>query len=63
MREVLAGMGSTLIKSVNARDSWVFVGRVGSEDKSLYEKVSKAFPLCNFLLCVCVCLCVYFKTW
>lgn len=51
MREVLVGMGSTLIKSVKARDSWVFAGRVGSEDKSLYEKVSEAFVIFS---CVCI---------
>lgn len=40
VREVLVGMGSTLIKSVKARDSWVFAGRAGMGYKSLYEKVS-----------------------
>lgn len=38
MRELFVGMGSTLIKSVKERDNWVFVGRVGAKDKSLYEK-------------------------
>nr|XP_046241267.1 protein FAM3D isoform X2 [Scatophagus argus] len=38
MREVFVGMGSTLIKSVKHRDSWVFAGRAGMETKSLYEK-------------------------
>lgn len=40
MREVFAGMGSTLIKSVKHRDSWVFAGRAGTGNKSLFEKVS-----------------------
>ncbi|XP_068451170.1 protein FAM3C [Clinocottus analis] len=38
MREVFIGMGSTLIKSVKQRDSWVFVGKSGTEHKSLFEK-------------------------
>ncbi|XP_070693743.1 protein FAM3C [Pempheris klunzingeri] len=38
MREAFVGMGSTLIKSVKARDSWVFAGRAGTESKSLFEK-------------------------
>uniref|UniRef100_A0A3Q3WY66 ILEI/PANDER domain-containing protein n=1 Tax=Mola mola TaxID=94237 RepID=A0A3Q3WY66_MOLML len=40
VREVLVGMGSTLIKSVKARDSWVFAGRAGMGYKSLYEKLA-----------------------
>lgn len=43
MREVLATMGSTLIKSVKAKDNWVFAGRAGTDKKSLYEKVSEPF--------------------
>ncbi|KAM9361293.1 protein FAM3C [Symphorus nematophorus] len=38
MREIFVGMGSTAIKSVKHRDGWVFVGRAGTKDKSLYEK-------------------------
>ncbi|XP_059186295.1 protein FAM3C [Centropristis striata] len=38
MREVFTGMGSTLIKSVKLRDNWVFAGRAGTENKSLFEK-------------------------
>ncbi|KAK9528922.1 hypothetical protein VZT92_013051 [Zoarces viviparus] len=38
IREVFVGMGSTLIKSVKRRDSWVFAGRAGTENKSLFEK-------------------------
>lgn len=41
VRGLLAGMGSALIKSVKARDNWVFAGRAGSADRSLYEKVSE----------------------
>ncbi|XP_040890711.1 protein FAM3C [Toxotes jaculatrix] len=38
MRELFVGMGSTLIKSVKRRDSWVFAGRAGAENKSIFEK-------------------------
>ncbi|XP_030274924.1 protein FAM3C isoform X1 [Sparus aurata] len=38
IREAFVGMGSTLIKSVKHRDSWVFAGRVGTENKSLHER-------------------------
>ncbi|XP_028430844.1 protein FAM3C [Perca flavescens] len=38
MTEVFVGMGSTLIKSVKHRDSWVFAGRAGTETRSLFEK-------------------------
>ncbi|XP_073325097.1 protein FAM3C [Pagrus major] len=38
MREAFVGMGSTLIKSVKHRDSWVFAGRAGMENKSLHER-------------------------
>uniref|UniRef100_A0A672IB46 ILEI/PANDER domain-containing protein n=1 Tax=Salarias fasciatus TaxID=181472 RepID=A0A672IB46_SALFA len=41
MREIFVGMGSTLIRSVKQRDSWVFAGRAGTEIKSLFEKVSE----------------------
>lgn len=48
MREVLATMGSTLIKSVKAKDNWVFAGRAGTDKKSLYEKVSELFHSVSF---------------
>ncbi|XP_078103593.1 protein FAM3C [Sander vitreus] len=38
MMEVFVGMGSTLIKSVKHRDNWVFAGRAGTENRSLFEK-------------------------
>uniref|UniRef100_A0A3Q0SCQ6 FAM3 metabolism regulating signaling molecule D n=1 Tax=Amphilophus citrinellus TaxID=61819 RepID=A0A3Q0SCQ6_AMPCI len=38
MRELFTGMGSTLIRSVKRRDSWVFAGRAGTKIKSLFEK-------------------------
>lgn len=38
MREMFVGMGSTLIKSVKRRDSWVFAGRAGTGNKSVFEK-------------------------
>ncbi|KAK5872552.1 hypothetical protein PBY51_013238 [Eleginops maclovinus] len=37
-REVFVGMGSTLITSVKYRDNWVFAGRAGKDNKSLFEK-------------------------
>ncbi|XP_041800413.1 protein FAM3C isoform X2 [Chelmon rostratus] len=37
MREVFVGMGSTLIKSLKHRDSWVFAGRAGAHNKSPFE--------------------------
>uniref|UniRef100_A0A8C9YEX0 FAM3 metabolism regulating signaling molecule D n=1 Tax=Sander lucioperca TaxID=283035 RepID=A0A8C9YEX0_SANLU len=36
--EVFVGMGSTLIKSVKHRDNWVFAGRAGTENRSVFEK-------------------------
>ncbi|XP_053171504.1 protein FAM3C [Scomber japonicus] len=38
MREVFVRMGSTLIKSVQSRDNWVFVGRTGTGNRSSFEK-------------------------
>ncbi|XP_071350387.1 protein FAM3D isoform X2 [Trachinotus anak] len=38
IREIFVGMGSTFIRSVKQRDSWVFAGRAGAERKSLFEK-------------------------
>ncbi|KAE8298486.1 Protein FAM3C Interleukin-like EMT inducer Precursor [Larimichthys crocea] len=38
MREIFVGMGSTLITSVKRRDSWVFAGRTGTGNRSIYEK-------------------------
>ncbi|XP_068172260.1 protein FAM3C isoform X2 [Antennarius striatus] len=38
IREVFVGMGSTLIEAVKSRDGWVFAGRAGAQNKSLYEK-------------------------
>lgn len=39
--DLVAAMGSTLIGSVKARDSWVFAGRAGTESRSHFEKVSE----------------------
>lgn len=39
--DVLAAMGSALIESVKARDSWVFAGRAGMQRRSQFEKVSE----------------------
>uniref|UniRef100_A0A3B4V7S6 FAM3 metabolism regulating signaling molecule D n=1 Tax=Seriola dumerili TaxID=41447 RepID=A0A3B4V7S6_SERDU len=38
MREIFVEMGSSFITSVRTRDSWVFAGRAGTEQKSLFEK-------------------------
>ncbi|XP_028303293.1 protein FAM3C-like [Gouania willdenowi] len=38
MREIFVSMGSTLIRSVKPRDSWVFAGRAGTRIKSVFEK-------------------------
>ncbi|XP_040014944.1 protein FAM3C [Xiphias gladius] len=38
MRKLFVGMGSTLVMSLKHRDSWVFAGRAGTENKSLFEK-------------------------
>ncbi|XP_075893243.1 protein FAM3C [Nelusetta ayraudi] len=36
--DLLAAMGSALIGSVKARDSWVFAGRAGTQRRSQFEK-------------------------
>ncbi|XP_056886163.1 protein FAM3C [Takifugu flavidus] len=40
VRGLFAGMGSALVTSVKARDNWVFAGRAGGADRSLYEKTA-----------------------
>lgn len=52
MRDVFVGMGSTLITSVKHRDSWVFAGRAGAENKTLFEKVSEPVHPLSFVLIV-----------
>lgn len=47
MKDVLAGMGSTLIKELKSKDNWVFAGRVGMTDKSPFEKVATNDPQTN----------------
>lgn len=54
MREIFAGMGSTLIKSVKYRDNWVFVGRAGAGNKGSFEKVSDSCSAVTFVLFVSV---------
>ncbi|KAK1796441.1 hypothetical protein P4O66_009495, partial [Electrophorus voltai] len=39
IREIFAGMGSTMIRSVKYRDSWVFAGAAGMNKQSLFEKL------------------------
>ncbi|KAG7493450.1 FAM3C-like [Solea senegalensis] len=38
-RELFAKLGSNLLKSLNSRDNWVFVGGTGSEHISAFEKL------------------------
>uniref|UniRef100_A0A667YUV2 FAM3 metabolism regulating signaling molecule D n=1 Tax=Myripristis murdjan TaxID=586833 RepID=A0A667YUV2_9TELE len=40
MREIFVGLGSSLIKSVKRRDTWVFAGGGGTSKNSPFEKVS-----------------------
>lgn len=47
MRDILAGMGSTLIKTVKSKDSWVFAGRAATGEKSLFEKMAVNDPKTN----------------
>lgn len=51
MRQVFIGMGSTLINSLKERDSWVFAGRAGAANISLFEKVSDPVHRTLFYLC------------
>lgn len=39
VRELFAGMGSSMVYSVKYRDNWVFAGAVGLNKKSPFEKV------------------------
>ncbi|XP_023649703.1 protein FAM3C [Paramormyrops kingsleyae] len=41
IREIFAKMGSTLIKSLSFRDTWVFAGATGIEHTSTFEKMVK----------------------
>ncbi|KAM7006186.1 protein FAM3C [Tautogolabrus adspersus] len=47
MREILEGMGSSMIKTINSHDSWVFAGKVGMKEKSLFEKLVVSDPQTN----------------
>lgn len=47
MRQIFERTGSTKIKSVNKRDMWVFAGKMGAKEKSLYEKVVVNDPKTN----------------
>uniref|UniRef100_A0A4W6D818 FAM3 metabolism regulating signaling molecule D n=1 Tax=Lates calcarifer TaxID=8187 RepID=A0A4W6D818_LATCA len=38
MRNLFVGMGSTFIKSIKRKDNWVFAGRAGTQNRSLFEK-------------------------
>lgn len=39
VRELFAGMGSSMVYSVKYRDSWVFAGAGGRNKESPFEKV------------------------
>ncbi|XP_060898953.1 protein FAM3C [Labrus mixtus] len=47
MREIFEGMGSSMIKTLNSHDSWVFAGKVGMKEKSLFEKLVVSDPKTN----------------
>ncbi|XP_019910797.1 protein FAM3C isoform X2 [Esox lucius] len=40
IRDIFVGLGSSMIKDVKFRDSWVFAGAAGIEEKSTFEKRS-----------------------
>ncbi|XP_074535478.1 protein FAM3C [Halichoeres trimaculatus] len=40
MRDVFEEMGSTMVKSLKSRDGWVFAGKMGAKEKSIFEKVA-----------------------
>lgn len=40
IRNIFAGLGSSSIKDVKFRDSWVFAGGAGTEQKSPFEKLA-----------------------
>lgn len=39
IRDIFAGLGSTMIRSVKPMDSWVFAGAYGMKKASPFEKV------------------------
>ncbi|XP_067095561.1 protein FAM3C-like [Osmerus mordax] len=47
MREIFDALGSTMIKSIKHRDSWVFAGGAGTNEKSPFEKVAVSDPKSN----------------
>lgn len=42
-RKLFEELGSTVVKELAFRDSWVFVGAKGIENKSPFEQVRSAF--------------------
>ncbi|CAJ1050647.1 protein FAM3C [Xyrichtys novacula] len=40
VKEIFEGMGSGMIKTIKSKDGWVFAGKAGAGEKSLFEKVS-----------------------
>lgn len=49
-RRLFEELGSTAIKELAFRDSWVFVGAKGIENKSPFEQVSPALELTKRLV-------------
>ncbi|XP_041639524.1 protein FAM3C [Cheilinus undulatus] len=47
MRQIFEEIGSTKIRSVNKRDMWVFAGKMGTKEKSLFERVIVNDPKTN----------------
>uniref|UniRef100_A0A3P9CFS8 Si:dkeyp-67f1.2 n=1 Tax=Maylandia zebra TaxID=106582 RepID=A0A3P9CFS8_9CICH len=43
MREIFSEMGSTLIRSVKRRDSWVFAGRAGTKIKTVNDEKNNIY--------------------
>lgn len=39
MRDLFEAMGSTMVRSLKSRDGWVFAGKMGVKEKSVFEKM------------------------
>ncbi|XP_034550654.1 protein FAM3C [Notolabrus celidotus] len=40
IRDVFESMGSRFIQSLKKKDGWIFAGKIGAKEKSLFERVS-----------------------
>lgn len=54
IRDIFTALGSTMVKSLKPRDSWVFAGTYGMKKASPFEKVGTS---CSFK-CNCLPLCI-----